>query len=94
MESSSYPYSDNVLPKRPYYDLIQAFHQRHCISTDMNGTKLDNGFAELIDYAITHHYPTLEFLLTTGCSTFVEDIIRKYKHGFLWTKKNIKTHNF
>ena len=94
MESSSDPDSDDVLPRRPYQDLLEAFRQRHCISTDMNGTKIDNGFAELIDYAITHHYPTLEFLSTTGRSTFVEDMIRKYEHVILRTIKNIETHDF
>ena len=29
-----------------------------------DGTKLDNGFIELIDHAITHYYPILEFLST------------------------------
>ena len=43
---------------------------------DPGGTKLDNSFTELINYAITHHYPTLEFLSTTGRTTFVEDMIR------------------
>ena len=36
-----------------------------------DGIKLDNGFTELVDYTITLHYPTLEFLSTTGPSTFV-----------------------
>ena len=94
MESSSDPDSDDVLPGRPYQDLLGAFRQRHCISTDRKGTKLDNGFAELIDYTITHHYPTLEFLSTTGRSTFIEDMIRKYEHVILRTIKNIETHDF
>ena len=51
-------------------------------------------FTELIDYAITHHYPTLEFLSTTGRTTFVEDIIRKYEHVIQRTIQNIETHDF
>ena len=94
MESSSDPYSADGLSMRPYHDLLEAFCQHHWISTDMNGTKHDNGFPELIDYAITHHYPTLEFLSTTGCSTFVEDMIWKYEHVILRTIKNIETHDF
>ena len=79
MESSSDPDSDDALPKRPYQELLEAFRQRHCISINLtDGTKLDNGFTELINYAITHHYPTLQFLSITGCTTFVEDMIRKY----------------
>ena len=81
MESSSDPDSDDVLPKCAYQELLEAFRQRYYISTNLaDGTKLDNGFTELIDYAITHHYPTLEFLSTTGPTTFVEDMIRKYEH--------------
>ena len=54
MESSSDPGSDGTLPKRAYQELLEAFRQRHCISTNLtDGTKLDNGFTELIDYAIT-----------------------------------------
>ena len=34
-------------------------------------TKLDNGFTELVGYAITHHYPTLEYL-ATGRTRFVD----------------------
>ena len=33
-------------------------------------TKLDKGFTELIDYAITQRYPTLEYLLTTETHDF------------------------
>ena len=77
-----------------YQELLEAFRQLHCISTNLaDGTKLDNGFTELIDYAITHHYPTLEFL-TTGRTTFVEDIIRKYEHVIQRTIQNIETHEF
>ena len=47
---------------------------------DSGGTKLDNGFTELIDYPITHHYPTLKLLSKTDRTTFVEDMIRKYEH--------------
>ena len=55
--------SDDALPKRTYQELLEAFRQRHCISVDLtNVTKVDNGFTELIDYAITKHYPTLEYL--------------------------------
>ena len=36
------------------------------------------GFAELIDYTISHRYPALGFLSVTGRSTFVGDVIRKY----------------
>ena len=59
-----------------------------------DGTKLDNGFTELINNAITHHYPTLEFLSTTGRSTFVENMIRRYEHVISRTIKNLETHNF
>ena len=45
-----------------------------------DGTMLDNGVTELMDCAITHHYPTLEFLSTTDRSTFVEDMTRKYEY--------------
>ena len=62
MESSSEPNSDNALPKHTYQELLEAFRLHHCISTKIDGTKLDNGFTELIDYAITQHYPTLEYL--------------------------------
>ena len=68
MESSD-PDSDDALPKRAYQELLEAFRQRHCISinlVDASGTKIDNGFTKLIDYATPHHYPTLEFLSTTG----------------------------
>ena len=58
------------------------------------GTKLDNGFTELINYAITHRYPTLEFLSTTGCTRFVEDMIRKYEHFIQWMIQNTETHDF
>ena len=95
MESSSESDSDDALPKRAYQELLEAFRQRHCISTNLaDGTKLDNGFTELIDYAITHHYPTLEFLSTTGRTTFVEDMIRKYELVIQRTIQNIETHNF
>ena len=95
MESSSEPDSDNALPKRTYQELLEAFRQRHCISISLtDGTKLDNGFTELIDYAITLHYPTLEYLLTTGHTTFVEDTIRKYEHVIQRTIQNIETHDF
>ena len=56
--------------------------------------KLDNGFTEFIDYAIGHNYPTLEFLSTTGSTTFVEDMIRKYEHVIQRTIQNIETHDF
>ena len=80
MESSSGPDSDDALPKRAYQELLEAFRQRHCISIDLaDGIKIGNGFTELIDYTITHHYPTLEFL-TTGRTPFVEDMIGKYEH--------------
>ena len=83
MESSSEPDSDDALPKRTYQELLEAFRQRHCISINLtDGTKLDNGFTELIDYAITQHYPTLEYLLTTGRTTFVEDAIRSTSMSF------------
>ena len=76
MESPSDPNSGGALPKRAYQELLEAFRQRHCKSINLaDGTKLDNGFIELIDYAITHHYPTLGFLSTTGCTIFVEDMI-------------------
>ena len=97
MESSSDLDSDNALPKRAYQELLEAFHQRHCISinlADASGTKIDNGFTELIDYAITHHYPTLEFLSTTGRTPFVEDMIRKYEHVIRRAIQNIETHDF
>jgi hypothetical protein len=95
MESSSEPDSDDALPKRTYQELLEAFRQRHCISINLtDGTKLDNGFTELIDYAITQHYPTLEYLLTTGRTTFVEDTIRKYEHVIQRTIQNIETHDF
>jgi hypothetical protein len=97
MESSSEPDSDDALPKRTYQELLEAFRQRHCISinlTDGTMTKLDNGFTELIDYAITQRYPTLEYLLTTGRTTFVEDMIRKYEHVIQRTIQNIETHDF
>ena len=68
MESSSDPDSDDALPKHAYQELLQAFRQRHSISINLaDGTKIDNGFTELIDYAITHHYPTLE-----SCQQLVE----------------------
>ena len=57
-------------------------------------TKLDNDFTELIDYAITHHYPTLEFLSTTGRTRFVEDMIRKNEHVIQWMIQNIEVHDF
>ena len=83
MESSSEPDSDDALPKRTYQELLEAFRQRHCISINLtDGTKLDNGLTKLIDCEVTQHYPTLECLLTTGRTTFVEDTIRKYEHVF------------
>ena len=83
------------LPKRAYQELLEAFRQCLCISTNLaDGTKLDNGFTELIDYAITHRYPTLEFLSTTGRTTFVEDMTRKYEHVIQRTIQNIETHDF
>ena len=95
MESSSEPDSDDALPKRAYQGLLEAFRQRHSISINLaDGTKLDNGFTELIDYAITQHYPTLEYLSTTGRTTFVEDMIRKYEHVIQRTIQNIETHDF
>ena len=94
MESSSEPDSDDALPKHAYQELLEAFRLRHCISTQIDGTKLDNGFTELIDYAITQHYPTLEYLSTTGRITFVEDTIRKYEHVIQRTIQNIETHDF
>ena len=86
MGSSSDPGFDVALLKCPYQELLEAFRQRHCISIDITGdtpksnpdgpfAKLGNGFTELIDYAIGHRYPTLEFLSTTGRTTFVEDMI-------------------
>ena len=95
MESSSEPDSDDALPKHAYQELLEAFRQRHCISINLiDGTKLDNGFTELIDYAITQYYPTLEYLSTTGRTTFVEDMTRKYEHVIQWTIQNIETHDF
>ena len=95
MESSPEPDSDDALPKCTYQELLEAFRQRHCISINLtDGTKLDNGFTELIDYAITQHYPTPEYLLTTGRTTFVEDTIRKYAHVIQRTIQNIETHGF
>ena len=95
MESSPEPDSDDALLKRTYQELLEAFRQRHCISINLtDGTKLDNGFTEFIDYAITQHYPTLEYLLTTGRTTFVEDTIRKYEHVIQRTIQNIETHDF
>ena len=94
MESSSEPDSDDALPKHAYQELLEAFRLRHCISTQIDGTKLDNGFTELIDYAITQHYPTLEYLSTTGRTTFMEDTIRKYEHVIQRTIQNIETHDF
>ena len=94
MESFSEPDSDDALPKRAYQGLLEAFRQRHCISINLNhGTKLDNGFTELIGYAIAQHYPTLEYL-STGRTTFVEDMIRKYEHVIQRTIQNIETHDF
>ena len=58
-----------------------------------DGTKLDNGFIELIDHAITHHYPTLEFL-STSRSTFVEGMIQKYEHIILQTIKILRPMTF
>ena len=95
MESSSDPDSDDALPKRTYQELLEAFRQRHCISINpTDGAKLDNGFTELIDYVITQHYLTLEYLSTTGRTTFVEDMIRKYDHVIQRTIQNIKAHDF
>ena len=63
MESPSEPDSDDALPTRAYQELLEAFRQRHCISINLtDGTKLGNGFTELIYYAIAQHYPTLEYL--------------------------------
>ena len=53
MESSSEPDSDDALPKHAYQELLEAFRLRHCISTQIDGIKLDNGFTELIDYALS-----------------------------------------
>ena len=95
MESSSDPGSDDALPRFADQELLGAFRQRHCISINStDGTKLDNGFTKLIGYAITHHYPTLEFLSTTGRTTFVEDMTRKYEHDIQRTIQNIETHDF
>ena len=95
MESSLEPNSDDALPKCTYQELLEAFCQRHCISISLtNGTKLDNGFIELINYAITQYYLTLKYLSTTGCTTFVEDMIQKYEHVIQRTIQNIKAHNF
>ena len=81
MGSSSDPDSNDALPKRAYRELLEAFRQRNCISIYLaDGTKIGNGFTKLIDYAIAHRYPTLEFLSTTGRTSFVEDMIRKYEH--------------
>ena len=57
------------------------------------GTKLDNGFTKLVDYAITDHYPTLEFLPTTGHTRFVVYMIRKYENAIQWMIQNIETHD-
>ena len=44
------PDSDDALPKRTYQGRLEAFRQRHCISINLtDGTKLDNGFTELVD---------------------------------------------
>ena len=95
MESSSEPGSDDALPTRAYQELLEAFRQRHCISINLaDDTKLDNGFTELIDYAITQHYPTLECFSTTGRTTFVEDMVRKYEHVIQRTIQNIEAHDF
>ena len=94
MESSSEPNSDDALPKHTYQELLEAFRLHHCISTKIDGTKLDNGFTELIDYAITQQYPTLEYLSITGRTTFVEDTIRKYEHVIQRTIQNIETRDF
>lgn len=49
--------------RRANRDLLEAFRQPHCLSIDMaDGTKIYNGVTESIDYAITSHCPTLEFL--------------------------------
>ena len=66
MESSSDPDSDDALPRCAYQELLEAFHQRPYISINLaDGTKLGNGFTELIDYAITQRCPALGFLSTT-----------------------------
>ena len=91
MKSSSEPDFDDAIPKCAYQELLEAFRQRHCISINLaDGTKLDNGFTELIDYAITHHYSTLESLSTTGRTTFVEDMIRRYEYVI---QQTIETHD-
>ena len=76
---------------------IKSFWKRFVSATVSinlaDGTKLDNGFTELIEYAITQHYPTLEYLSTTGCTTFVEDMIRKYEHVIQRAIQNIETHD-
>ena len=77
-----------------YYKQCARFRLRHCILTQIDGTKLDNGFTGLIDYAITQHYLTLENLSTTGRTTFVEDMIRKYEHVIQRAIQNINTHDF
>ena len=93
MESSSDPDSDDALPKRTYQELLEAFRQHHCISINFaDGTKIDNGFTELIDYAITLNNPKLVFLSATGHPTFVEDMIRKYEYVIQRTIHNIETH--
>ena len=56
--------------------------------------KLDNGFTELVECTIGHRCPTLEFLSTTGSTTFVEDMIRMYKHVIQLTIQNIEIHDF
>ena len=58
-----HPQTHNTLKRR-----LQAWIK------NSGGTKLDNGFKELIDYAITHHHSTLEFLSTTGRTRFVDMI--------------------
>ena len=93
MESSSEPDSDDALPKHAYQELLEAFRLRHCISTQIDGTKLNNGFTELIGYAITQHYPTLEYLSKTGRTTFVEDMIRKYEHVIQRAIQGVETHD-
>ena len=95
MESSAEPDSDDPLPKRTYQELLEAFRQPHFISINLtDGTKLDNGFTEIVDYAITQQYPTVEYLVTTGRRTFVEDTIQKYEYAILRTIQNIETHDF
>ena len=70
--------------------------QRHCIwidatklNSDGSFAKLDSCFTEVIDHAVGHRYPTLEFSLT-GRTTFVEDVARKCEHFIQQTVQNLR----